>query len=335
MPDARAITHLLCGQTHARGPGSDDEAIGRLASLQEGMVGRSQLLDLGVSDRALSHRLRTGRLRIQYPGVYAVGHEAISYAGHALAAVMATAPDSAASHFTALALWKLREPPPRIHVTATRPRARRRAMTIHRHALPAEDIAFVDGVPITSVPRTLLDLSATHDDRALRGLIKRAEFADLTTFEALEAVLARHPRRAGRLTLARIVAGHTADAGRTRSELEDLFLDFCSRRQLPAPETNAVLEVRGVRMEVDCLWRAAGLIVELDGYDAHRSRSAFQSDRARDRALTAAGFSPMRVTWAQLHSDGDSIEAEVRDILAARTPSRDADRRRFTHTPRG
>jgi very-short-patch-repair endonuclease len=88
-------------------------------------------------------------------------------------------------------------------------------------------------------------------------------------------------------------------------------------------------------MEVDCLWRAAGLVVELDGYDAHRGRSAFQSDRARDRALTAAGFSPMRVTWAQLHSDGDSIEAEVRDILAAPTPSRDTDRRRFTHTPRG
>jgi very-short-patch-repair endonuclease len=321
MPEPRGITYLLCGQIHVRGAESDDEAICRLASRQHGILGRPQLLDLGIGDRAIGHRLRTGRLRIQYPGVYAVGHEAISRPGRALAAVISAAPGSAASHLTAVALWKLRDPSiARIEVTATQRRAPRRGMTIHRRALPAEDLACVDGVPTTSVPRTLLDLSATIDEPRLRRLIKRAEFANLTTIEELEAILARHPRRAGRRTLARIVQSHVVGAGRTRSELEDRFLEFCHRRQLPAPEVNAVLEVRGERMEVDCLWRAARLVVELDGYEAHRGRSAFQADRARDRALTAAGFSPMRITWGQLTRDGDSIETEIRDALAARTP---------------
>lgn len=318
MPIARRITHLPCGQTHARGTESDDEAVCGLASRQHGLVARGQLLALGIGDRAISHRLRNGRLRLQYPGVYAVGHEAISHAGRALAAVIATAPGSAASHLTAAALWGLREPTTAIHITATRRRAPRRGMTIHRSALPGDEVGFADGVPTTGIPRMLLDLSATMDERRLRRLIKRAEFADLVTIEELGAILARHPRRRGRRTLARIIAGHVADAGRTRSELEDRFLDFCARRGLPRPAVNAALEVRGERMEVDCLWRAAGLVVELDGYEAHRGRSAFQADRARDRALTAAGFSPMRITWSQLHSNGDSIEAEIRDALSAR-----------------
>jgi Transcriptional regulator, AbiEi antitoxin len=320
MPDRSRIIHLLCGQTHARGPGSDDEEICRLASRQQGVVGRRQLLALGISDRAISHRLRAGRLRTRHPGVYAVGHDAISYAGHALAAVLALGTGSAASHMTAVALWNLGEPPARIHATATRPRTRRPGMTIYRRALAAGDVAFVDGVPTTTVPRTLLDLSATIGEGALRRLIKRAEFADLTTIEELRSILARHPRRAGRRRLARIIAGHVVDAGRTRSELEDRFLDFCSRHGLPAPEVNAVLEIRDEHVEVDCLWRAAGLVLELDGWEAHGGRSAFQADRARDRALIAAGFSPMRVTWAQLHRDGDSIESEIRDVLTARTP---------------
>jgi hypothetical protein len=273
MPNARRITHLPRGQTHARG--TDDEVICGLASRQHGLVARGQLVALGIGDRAISHRLRTGRLLLQYPGVYAAGHEAISYAGRALAAVMATAPGSAASHVTALALWGLREPPTGIHVTATRRRAPRRGVTIQRSALPGDEVALADGVPTTSVPRTLLDLSSMTGERRLRRLIKQAEFAGLITIEELGAILARHPRRRGRRTLARIVAGHSADAGPTRSALEDRFLDFCARRGLPRPAVNAV--------------------------------------------RTAAGFSPMRITWGQLHSDGDSIEAEIRDALSART----------------
>jgi hypothetical protein len=112
-------------------------------------------------------------------------------------------------------------------------------MTIHRHALPAEDIECVDGVPATTVPRTLLDLSATTDIRTMRRLIRRAEFADLTTIEELATILARYPRRRGRRTLAGILASHIADAGRTRSELEDRSLISAragaSRRQRSMP----------------------------------------------------------------------------------------------------
>jgi hypothetical protein len=129
--------------------------------------------------------------------------------------------------------------------------------------------------------------------------------------------------------LARLVEGYMLDVGKTRSEFEDRFLRFCARRGLPLPEMNVVIDVRG-RPEVDCVWRDARLIVELDSRSAHERAAAFQEDRARDRALIAAGWLPMRVSWAQLHFEGDAVERDIRDGLRTRR----GDARQFTH-PQG
>lgn len=323
-----AFTYLLSGEIHTRAAVSDDETVASLALRQEGIVGRRQLLDLRLGGDAIDHRLAAGRLRLQYPGVYAVGHEALSFSAHALAAVMAIRwirpggdqVRAAASHWTAVALCGLREPPDGpIHVTATRSRARRPGIVTHRALLPPEEIAIVDGMPVTSVERTLLDLSAITPERRLRRLVKESEFQGLTNPVALGTILARYPRRRGRGNLAAIVGGHLLHAGRTRSEFEDAFLLFCAERRLPLPETNVVLDVGGRQFEVDCLWRHARLIVELDGRTAHGTTSAFQDDRARDRVLIAAGWSPMRVTWAHLHQQPDTLEREIRDALVIHT----------------
>lgn len=315
VSDARRSTHLLCGDIHFRVGRSDDEAISCLASRQHGIVARGQLLDLGMGQRAIDHRLARGRLRRLHPGVYAVGHEAIPYPGRVVAAVMSVAP-AAASHLTAAALWRITDPSAgAIHVTAAQSRRPRCRIIIHRAVLPAEDLEIVDGIPTTSVSRTLLDLSVTSQESFVRRLLKQAEFLNLTSAAELVRILGRYPRRRGRRVLARIVERYAASAGRTRSEFEDRFLEFCMQRGLPLPETNVALEIRGRRVEVDCVWESRKLIVELDGYHAHSSASAFHDDRARDRALIAAGWSPMRITWAQFHHEPDALEAELRDTL--------------------
>jgi len=316
MQEARWIAHLPGGQTHARRLGPDDEEIASLASRQHGIAARRQLLDLGIGARAIDHRLARGRLRRLYPGVYAVGHEAIPFAGRALAAVISVAP-GVASHWTAAAMHGLIDPPVGIlHATAIHHRAPRTGIATHRAALPPGETEIVAGVPTTTIPRTLLDLSGRIGDGRLRRLVKQAQFLDLTDVSALEAILDRHPRRRGRRSLARIIHGPVVGAGRTRSELEDLFLEFCARRSVPMPETNVPFEVSGRRIEVDCVWPGSRLIVELDSRRAHGDAIAFEEDRARDRSLTAAGWSPMRVTWAQLRDQGDALEAEIRAALA-------------------
>lgn len=318
MPDLRRSTYLLGGQIYAdRCGGGPDALVAGLASRQHGVVARRQLLDLGLGERVIDRRLSRGSLRRLYSGVYAAGHDALSYPARVTAAVMAVTGEAAASHLSAAALHDIADPPSGpIHVTSTQPRRPRSGIVIHRPRLPAEEIEIVHGIPTTTVARTLLDLSGRIDHRRLRRLVKEAEFRDLVSMRVLAEILEAHPRRPGRRALAQIVGSYVDGSRRTRSELEDRFLEFCAARHLPRPETNVVLQVRGKSIEVDCLWREARLIVELDGWRAHGRESAFQDDRARDRSLIAAGYAPMRITWAQLAHDAARVDAEIRAALA-------------------
>jgi predicted transcriptional regulator of viral defense system len=320
MADERRSTRLLCGQIYFREPGmGDDEAIAGLAGLQHGVVARRQLLELGLSADAIDYRLATGRLRKLFPGAraaYAVGHEALTLAARATAAVITAGPGTAASHWTALALNRLLERPrPLIHVTCAQRRTPRRGLFIYRAHLAGDQMEVVDGVPVTGLPRTFLDLSASCDERQLRTLIKRAEFRKLLQVGEVVEILERYPRRRGRGALARVVAGFAVTGGTTQSPLEDDFLEFCGGRGIPLPETDVSIQAGGRTRIVDCLWRDARLVVELDGRDAHMRELAFEEDRARDRALTASGWRPVRVTSAQLHLGTDELEADLRTLL--------------------
>jgi very-short-patch-repair endonuclease len=332
MADERRFTRLLCGQIHARAEGAgDDEAAAGLAARQEGVTARRQLLDLGISEDAVAYRLAVRRFHLLFPGVYAVGHEAISPTGRALAAVMACWPRAAASHETVLGLAALIEPSAGApHVTAVRRRAPRPGLIVHQAVLPHEDLSCEFGLPSTTLPRAFLDVAPRHDPAWVRRRIKDAEFHKLVTIDDLVEVLARHPSRRGRRALASIVAPLVDDSRLTRSELEDRFLAFCRRRRLPLPETNVRLTIDGRTYEPDAIWREERLIVELDGRDAHERALAFHEDRKRDRALIAAGWAPMRVTSSQLGHDGDAIEGDIRRTLALR-----ADARRITRPGAG
>ena len=192
---------------------------------------------------------------------------------------------------------------------------------IHRASLPECEVIVIGGIPATTVPRTLLDLSSAVDEQALRRLVREAEFRRFVETYELVAVLDRHPRRKGRGTLAGIVRERLLTEGFTRSVLEDRFLAFCSDRGLPLPETNVPLVVGGREIEVDCLWREQRVALELDSRRAHDTTASFESDRARDRSLMAANWRPVRITWAQLHRAGDSVEADLRVILGIEVDS--------------
>lgn len=322
MPGELASVPLLCGRIRVRPQGADD-AIAAVASRQHGVVARRQLLAAGVGKRAIEHRLHLGRLRPLFRGVYAVGHLALGPAGPLAAALLAVwggpgGPAVAASHWSAAAMWGLCGPQRPTHVTVAAQRRGLPRAAVHWAALPGDETAERNGLPLTTVPRTLLDLSAITPPGRLRRLVKEAEFQRLASLEALGAVLRRHPYRRGRRALATIVEGPAMRAGLTRSELEDLFLSFCARHRLPPPQTNLIVAAHGARFEVDCAWPPRKVALELDGYRGHGGRLAFEDDRARDRRLAAAGWTPVRLTFAQLSRGDDALAREILAILEAK-----------------
>lgn len=288
-----------------------DRRISALAARQHGVVSVVQLLTLGLSRRAVSKRAQTGRLHRVHRGVYAVGHPRLTLHGRLFAAVLACGEGAVISHNSAACLWRLpHRETPRIDVTVPRPGGRRarRTIVVHRAELPAQEVACVDGIPVTTPARTLLDLADVVPRRALERAMDEAEYLrlDLTGLEP------RHGRRGSGL-LARVLAEHEPGSTLTSSQLEEQFLRLCRRNSLPRPEVNASLE----GYPVDFLWRVHRLVVETDGHAAHGTRAAFERDRVRDADLTAAGWRVLRITHRRLATDRQQVAALLRGLLGA------------------
>ncbi len=177
----------------------------------------------------------------------------------------------------------------------------------------------LEGIPVTTPSRTLLDLAAVVPRRHLERALQEAEVRRLGDLISLEQLLVLHPRRRGTATLRSILASDRIGENVTRSGLEERFLAFLDRAALPRPEINAHVEIAGRLIECDCLWRPQRVIVELDGHAFHAPRDAFEADRARDRAFQAAGWRVVRVTWRQLHREAERVTADLRELL--RSPS--------------
>ena len=233
-----------------------------------------------------------------------------------MAAVLAGGPGAVLSHRSAAAHWGIRPDNPSIQVTSARRRRSRRGLSFYRSYLPHDEVTTHAGIPVTTVPRTLFDLAAVVSKGQLNRAVSEAEIRRLWDPLSLNDLLTRHPRRPGAAALRAVLA--TPGANITRSDLEDLFLRLLEAARLPRPEANVLIEVNGVWIEVDCIWREQRLIVELDGHATHSTRSAFESDRARDRALIAAGWRVMRITWRQLCNEPGALADDLRAALAHR-----------------
>jgi hypothetical protein len=312
MPNACRDEHHCDGQLDIR---SLDRRIADLAARQRGVVTRSQLAAIGLGRGAIQLRLDRGRLQAVYRGIYAVGHTVLTNEGGWMAAVLAGGPGTALSHRSAAAHWGIRPPDGHLEITTPRRRQTQPGLRLRYSRLPLDEVTTHPGIPVTTVPRTLFDLAAVVSPGQLSRAVNEAEIRRLWDPLSLPNLLKRHPRRPGAAAIRSLIA--TPGLRVTRSELEDRFLAFLARLGLPLPATNVSMRVGGCWIEADCVWHEERLIAELDGHTTHRTRAAFETDRTRDRMLTAAGWRVIRITWRQLHDDPEGLGRDLRVFLAA------------------
>jgi very-short-patch-repair endonuclease len=326
MPDA-----LPTGTPHATPPGTTAEcdvdrdmrgkrhahelqtAIADLAGRQHGVVARRQLAALGLSPDAIDRRLRAKRLLPLYRSVYAVGHRRGTRESAWMAAVLASGPGAVLSHRPAGAAWGVCGSGGPPEVTVARQRRPRPGIELHRGPLPADETTVHDGIPVTTVPRTIFDMASGLDLRRLERVVNEAEVLHLWDELSLVDLLDRYPRRPGARSVRAVLHARGRGATITRSELEVLCLAFADRFGFPPPETNVVIE----GYQVDCVWREQRLIIEVDGWATHRTRAAFERDRAKSRALQAAGWRCIAVTYRQLTEGAHELARDVRRLLGA------------------
>jgi very-short-patch-repair endonuclease len=281
-----------------------DAAIARLAANQHGVVTTAQLMRAGLSTGRISERAAVGRLHPIHRGVYAVGHPTLSEKGRWMAAVLACGGNAVLSHTSAAELWGIRRRvrrlseagqdaglgPAHVTVPSTAGKRKRRGIALHRSTpLTARHSTRLDGIPVTTPARTLSDLGPLLSPAQFSAALREAEFL-------------------------RLPIGDQPESDGPRTELESCMLALCRRHRLPQPEVNVGIS----RYEVDFLWPDERLIVEVDGWDSHRIRSAFEEDRARDVRLAVLGHEVVRFTWRQLMRDQPAVAKTIRTLLRTR-----------------
>ncbi len=299
-----------------------------IAAAQHGVLARRQALAAGFPDGAIRTALRRGRWTRLHAGVYRVtlipARREVE-----MAAVLACPAGAVISHHTAASLWDILPLPrsdrgrarrvrdggvaPSVHLTVSRGRPRSRPqLRIHRSpGLTDAETTTLQSVPITTPARTLLDLAADLDPLRLEQAVARAQRAGLCDLARLQDTMDVNPRRAGTAAL-RAILGQSGGPALTRSEAEARFLALLRTAELEPPRANRRVE----GYEVDFLWPAARLVVEIDGRAFHSSPDMFERDRGRDAALTGAGYRVQRFTWLQITRKPQVVLVRVAQALA-------------------
>lgn len=231
-----------------------------------------------------------------------------------MAAVLAGGPGAVLSHRPAGAEWGIRRWSGRPAITVPGDRRSTR-IEIHRSRLPTDEVTDCDGIPITTVPRTLLDLATVLDEHDLLTALGEAEKRQLSDPLSLPELLNRHRGERGTVRLR--AALEKVGYGVPIQALEEAFSRFVAGRGLLPPELNATLSIEGSFVSPDCLWREQRLIVELHSVRHHGTGPAISRDATRDRRLLLADWRVIHVTWAQLHDrrEAAALERDLRRAL--------------------
>jgi predicted transcriptional regulator of viral defense system len=255
-------------------------------------VTAAQLADLGLGRPAIANRVADGRLHPKYRGVYAVGHARLSQHGRWIAAVLAAGDGAVLSHLAAAKLWEVwRRKVTGVDVTAPTNRRDRPGVRVHRaRHLDPRDVTKHDGIPVTTVPRTLVDLSSVLTAAQLANVIHEAAFRNRFDLEATRQAIERANGRHTLHTLATALEAHANGSAGTRSALEDQFLAQLNRNGMPEPLVNTKV----ANVEVDFHWPDQNLCIEIDGPGHQRPRTQAE-DRLRDAKLRAAAQEVIRL----------------------------------------
>lgn len=284
-----------------RGGRDREERLSALAAAQHGVVRRRQLLEIGFSSAAIGRGVEAGRLRVLHNGVYLVGPVEPDRARE-MAAVLAGGPAAALSHTNALVPWRLlrAEPPRPVHVSVPAGRGRHRPGIVF-HSVSAwddDERTVLDGIPITTPARTLVDAAGMLGRRELELALDTAEREGLIRAQELTRLPERYARRPGMAMLRSILEDH-AGPRLTESQAEWKCLELVRASGLPPPHTDVAMGP----YRLDIFWPDVNLAIEVDGRAYHSSTSRFEGDRRKDNWLRARGIEVIHVTWRQMTRD--------------------------------
>lgn len=260
---------------------------------QEGVAERSQLLAAGLGEKAIDHRLASGRYRSVHERVYALGPLSMR------ATLLAGGEESRLCHASALVPFRLLARTATIDLAVPTQRRDTEHLRFHRLNLADDEVTRRDGLRITTIERTLFDIAATGAD--IRRMAHEAIAKRLTTQAKLKAFAAKHRGERGAPAIRRV-----AGEPHTRGRQERRFLRFLADCELPPPISNYPIGP----YHADFYWPAYHLVIEFDE-DGHKTELAFEQDRARDRYFVGLGLRVMRVTERAL-KDESVLRQEVR-----------------------
>jgi hypothetical protein len=297
--------------------GGVSRELAEIARRQHGIVSRGQVERLGLTGNSIDRLIRNGRLHRLHPGIYALGHDAITNRGRWMAAVLASGDGAVLSHQSATALWGIwGSGAGETHVTVPRKTRSQRSIRRHFSMLPDDERAVLAGIPTTSAARAVLDLAAVKGEPAAESAVREMEYLGIYGPVSLPVLLGRYPRHQG-TPIVRVALERLADdpGGRIRSDLEELFLPFLDAHRIPRPRLNFWLSIDDDRFQVDCLWPDPKLVGELDGFKSHGTKRAFRKDRRRDRRLGARGYHVVRITEDQLLAEPRELAADLLALI--------------------
>ncbi len=288
-----------------------EETIRTLTERQRGVVTRRQLQALGLSEAGIRWRLERGWLIRLHPSVYTLGNRILAPRGHLLAAVLAGGPEALLSHKSAGSVWGLLAST-QASVDVTIPGTSRDPYPgIRRHRtrrLHPEDISANDGIPVTSVARTILDLAGVLRPQQLLEVIEQADRLEILDFAALRRAIDRRPNVRGVAHLGHIIREY-AGVPDTKSQLERDFLALITEVGLPRP----LLNTKVAGLTVDVYWPQWGLVVELDSRAYHLNPRQFEADRIRDAKIQRLDLRGLRVTNRRMRTAAGEV---IEDIYA-------------------
>ena len=294
-----------------------DPSIAALGARQHAVFGLDQLVELGLSPRAVQKRAQCGRLHRIYPAVYSlVPRELLTRKGHWMAGALAVGPKAIVSHRTASVLHGL------VGYNGTRTDVtipgthswRRGTLVVHssRNLTPA-DLTVEDGIPCTTIARTLLDLADVIERRRLERAFDQAEAMGVFDLLAIEDLLNRNPRRVAARRVKDLLEEHYIGSTLTESELEELALALCRRIPIPKPavQRSLILPDGGLALRPDFTWVQQRVILEADGDRVHATRQARERRNLRDQRLIVHGWRPLHATARQLTQGSVELEATL------------------------
>jgi hypothetical protein len=286
-----------------------------LAERQYGVVSYRQLRELGLSNGHVHRASKASRLRRVHRGVYAVGHQRLSDHGRCWGALLACGDGAVLSHRSAAWLWGfISSCPEEPEVTAPGRGHRRRRIHVHRVAALADrDCGTLEGIPVTAAPRTLIDLAEVVSARELSRAVDRAKRTGRLDLGAIDAALASRNRTVGAKLLRKALALYRKPVfDRARSEL--LLLEALEKEGVSPPAMS--LWVAGC--EIDAYWEAERFAVEIDGWETHGSRQAFEDDRLRQEELMLAGIEVVPVSARRIETEPQQVAKRLRILLSRR-----------------